>query len=264
VIRAVPTATNIQVTYADSAITWQNATVINHGCTNNTNQNIKLIPLDNIGGGPGILTGFIIQDDGFGERMSNAFKPLVPGNPIGGIVVKGGRNPGGNMFVQTTSDGATGGYTLTNIPLSTGSDHYFIYVDIPGLDTSASYHRVITNTNTIYQNLNWSVDSMYIKPIGEITTIKNNNSLLNNSISVFPNPASSFVNIQYELIQSADIQIMLYDVIGNKIQDIVRTSTLEKNKYNHLIKTEYLSSGIYFIKVKINNSESTIKLIVSN
>ncbi|MBA4241881.1 MAG: hypothetical protein C0448_14240, partial [Sphingobacteriaceae bacterium] len=264
VIRAIPTATNIQVTYADSATTWQNATVITHGCTNNTSQNIKLIPLDNLGGGPGILTGFIIQDNGFGARMSNEFKPLVPGNPIGGIVVKGGRNPGGSMFTQTTTDGATGGYTLTNIPLSTGSDHYFIYVDIPGLDTSASYHKVITTTNSIHQNLNWSVDSMYIKPIGEITTIKNNNSLLHNSISVFPNPAASFINIQYELIQSATVQIELYDIIGNKIQDISPISALEKNKYNHYLKTEHLSSGIYFIKVKINNSENTIKLILSN
>lgn len=263
VIRAIPTATNIQVTYADSSITWQNATVINHGCTNNTNQNIKLIPLENLGNGPGVLTGFIIQDNGFGARMSNEFKPMAPGNPIGGIVVKGGRNPGGNMFTQTTTD-ATGGYTLTNIPLSTGLDHYFIYVDIPGLDTSASYHKVITSTNTIYQNLNWSVDSMYIKPIGEITTIKNNNSLLDNAISVFPNPASGFINIQYELIQSADIQITLYDVIGNKIQEIEPSVYREKNKYSHLIQTENLSSGIYFIKMKINNSENTIKLIVSN
>lgn len=262
VIRAIPTATNIQVTYADSATTWQNATVITHGCTNNTNQNIKLIPLDNLGGGPGILTGFIIQDDGFGARMSNEFKPMVPGTPIGGIVVKGGKNPGGSMFTQTTT-AASGGYTLTNIPLSTGSDHYFIYVDIPGLDTSASYHKVITTTNSIYQNLNWSVDSMYIKPIGEITTIKNNNSLLNNAISVFPNPASAFVNIQYELVQSADIQITLYDVIGNKVQEIEPAGYREKNKYNHLIKTGDLSSGIYFIKMKINNSENTIKIIIN-
>ena len=263
VIRAIPTATNIQVTYADSAITWQNATVITHGCTNNTSQNIKLIPLDNIGSGPGVLTGFIIQDNGFGARMSSEFKPMVPGNPIGGIVVKGGRNPGGSMFTQTTTD-AAGGYTLTNIPLNTGSDHYFIYVDIPGLDTSASYHKVITTTNTIYQNLNWSVDSMYIKPIGEITNIKNNNSLLNNTISVFPNPSSSYVTIQYALVQSTDIQITLYDIIGNKVQEIESSEYHNKNRHNHVLKTDYLSSGVYFIKVSIDGSENTIKLIVSN
>ncbi|MFY7884540.1 MAG: hypothetical protein ACOVOV_06825, partial [Dolichospermum sp.] len=152
VIRAIPTATNIQVTYADSAISWQNATVIAHGCTNNTSQNIKLIPLDNLGSGPGILTGTIIENDGFGAKMRREFKPLAPGEPIGGIVVKGGRNPGGNIFAQTTTD-AMGNYTLTDIPINIANEHYFIYIDIPGLDTSATYHEVIDNSNTIYQNL---------------------------------------------------------------------------------------------------------------
>jgi hypothetical protein len=41
----MPTATNIQVTYAPNSISWQGATVINHGCTNNTSQNIDLIGL---------------------------------------------------------------------------------------------------------------------------------------------------------------------------------------------------------------------------
>ncbi|WP_395012036.1 hypothetical protein [Undibacterium sp.] len=35
-----------------------------------------------------------------------------PGTPIGGVIVKGGKNPGGQMLVQTTTD--TGGkFTLT-------------------------------------------------------------------------------------------------------------------------------------------------------
>ena len=43
--------------------------------------------------------------------MCSEFKPTVPGTPIGGIIVKGGKNPGGQMFVQTTTD-ALGNYTL--------------------------------------------------------------------------------------------------------------------------------------------------------
>jgi hypothetical protein len=34
--------------------------------------------------------------------MSDESKPMIPGTPIGGIIVKGGKNPGGQMFVQTT------------------------------------------------------------------------------------------------------------------------------------------------------------------
>lgn len=36
----------------------------------------------------------------------------LPGTPIGGIIVKGGKNPGGQMLVQSTTD-AGGKFTLT-------------------------------------------------------------------------------------------------------------------------------------------------------
>ncbi|MBI3519916.1 MAG: T9SS type A sorting domain-containing protein [Bacteroidetes bacterium] len=262
VVRAIPTATNIQVTYGASSTSWQNATVITHGCTNNSTQNIDLIALQNIGTGPGVLTGTITEAYGYVRRMNDEFRPLVPGTPIGGIVVKGGKNPGGQMFVQTTT-ASDGTYTLTGLPLNTGSDSYFVFVDIPGLDTNGTYHVVITSTNTEIDHLNFNVDSMYINPLGNITAISQENSLLENKIMLFPNPARHYATIQYELIQAANVQIDLYDVIGNKVRSIVPNAYQPKDKYHHSVHLENLSSGIYFIKMKINSSESTIKLIIS-
>lgn len=261
VVRAIPTATNIQVTYGTSSISWQNATIITHGCTSNTNQDITLIPLDPITPGPGVLTGTITEASGFGHRMSSGLKPLAPGGPIGGIVVKGGRNPGGQMFVQTTTNSA-GQYTLTGLPI--GND-YFVFVDIPGLDTNGTYHVVIPSSgNTQIDGLNFTVDSIYINPIGSVTGISQENSVLDNKIMMFPNPAKQYVSIQYELIQSANVQIELFDIIGNKIKKIAEMNRQEKNKYNHVVSLENLSSGIYFVKLKINNSENVIKLIVND
>lgn len=260
VVRAVPTATNIQVTYGTSSISWQNATVITHGCSNNTNQDITLIPLESFTAGPGVLTGTITEASGFGHRISSGLKPLAPGGPIGGIVVKGGRNPGGQMFVQTTTN-AAGQYTLTGLPI--GND-YFVFVDIPGLDTNGTYHVVITSGVTQIDGLNFTVDSIYINPIGSVTGISQENSILNNKILMFPNPAKQYVSIQYELIQSANVQIELYDIIGKKVKTITEVNRQEKNKYNHIVNLENLSSGIYFVKLKINNSENVIKLIVND
>lgn len=261
VVRAVPTATNIQVTYGASSISWQNATVITHGCSNNTNQDITLIPLESFTAGPGVLTGTITEASGFGHRISSGLKPLAPGGPIGGIVVKGGRNPGGQMFVQTTTNSA-GQYTLTGLPI--GND-YFVLVDIPGLDTNGTYHVVIPSSgNTQIDGLNFTVDSIYINPIGSVTGISQENSILNNKILMFPNPARQYVSIQYELIQSANVQIELYDIIGKKVKTITEVNRQEKNKYNHMVNLENLSSGIYFVKLKINNSENVIKLIVND
>jgi hypothetical protein len=56
----------------------------------------------NVGIGPSVLTGSVYQGNGFGNRMANEEqKPMASGTPLGGIIVKGGKNPDGQMFVQT-------------------------------------------------------------------------------------------------------------------------------------------------------------------
>lgn len=261
VIRAMPTATNIQVTYAGSSISWQNATVITHGCTNNSTQNIQMIGLDNIGIGTGQLSGTIIEGVGFGQRISSSAAPLVPGNPIGGIIVKGGKNPGGQMFVQTTTN-SSGQYTLSGLPMSTGTNDYFIFVDIPGLDTNLTYHVMITSGSPVVGNLDFYVDSMYINPV-YITKVKEESSLLENRIVLYPNPANQYFSIQYELINDSDVTIDLYDMVGKKVRALVPPGKQSKDKYDHRIETADLGPGVYFVKLKLNGNETAIKLILT-
>ena len=264
VIRAIPTATNIQVTYAPNSISWQGATVINHGCTNNTTQNIDLIGFAPFVVGPGVVTGNIVEAAGFGARMSNdESKPAVPGTPIGGIIVKGGKNPGGQMYVQTLTD-ASGNYTLTGFPINTLPDDYFVFVDIPGLDTNSTYYHIsFAVNNTVVNGLDFNVDAQYINPIGSVTGISNDQSVLENKITLFPNPANQKFTLEYELIKSANVLIELFDVVGHKVKTISSNSFEEKDKHSHSVNIEDLSAGVYFVKLKINDSETTIKLIIN-
>jgi hypothetical protein len=263
VIRAIPTATNIQVTYAPNSISWQGATIINHGCTNNTTQNIDLIGFAPFVVGPGVVTGNIVEAAGFGARMSNESKPTVPGTPIGGIIVKGGKNPGGQMYVQTLTD-ASGNYTLTGFPINTLPDDYFVFVDIPGLDTNSTYYHISFAVNdTVVNGLDFNVDAQYINPIGSVTGISNDQSVLESKITLFPNPASQKFTLEYELTQSANVLIELFDIVGHKVKTISSNSFEEKDKHSHSTNIEDLSTGVYFVKVKINNSETTIKLIIN-
>jgi len=262
VIRAIPTATNIQATYATSAISWKNATIINHGCINNTTQDITLIPLVSLPPGPGVLTGKIVEDVGFVKKVSDEQKILVPGTPIGGIIVKGGKNPGGQMFTQTSTD-AAGNYTLAGLPINTSSEYYFISVDIPGLDTTSTYNLSLNSGNTTINGLDFKVGAKYINPIGSVTGISSDRSVAENKISLFPNPTKQNAFIEYELTQSASVRIDLYDVLGNKVKVISENALEEKNKHQHFINIENLSAGIYLVKLKINNSYTTLKLIIN-
>jgi hypothetical protein len=264
ILKAVPSATILQTSYhGTNAISWKNATPFSHTCLNQSTKNIDVIPLENLGTGPGVLTGSVYQGNGFGNRMANeGLKPMVPGTPIGGIIVKGGKNPGGQMFVQTLT-GADGTYTLTGLPVNTG-DTYFILVDIPGLDTSGTYRRILTSGTSTITGLDFMVDSIYIYPIGMATSISKDNSVFNQEIKLFPNPSKELAFIEYELIESANTEIDLFDVVGQKVKTITPFSKQEKNKYKHSINLGDLSSGIYFVKVRINNSENVIKLIITN
>ena len=168
-----------------------------------------------------------------------------------------------DINLRQTTSAVDGTYTLSGLPLNTGSDEYFVVVDIPGLDTNGSYHRVINLGNTQFTNLDFTVDSVYINPIGSITSTFFENSVLDNKVTMFPNPTNHHISIQYELINSANVEIDLYDLMGKKIINISSLTHEEKNKYNHCVNIENLSTGIYFVKIKINDSENNMKLIVT-
>ncbi|MDF2451447.1 MAG: Integrins alpha chain [Bacteroidota bacterium] len=256
VIKAIPTATNEQATYGTSAISWQDADVIAHGCNVNTNQNITIIPLANIGTGTGSFTGKIYKGNGFGMRTNGV---TVPGNPIGGIIVKGGKNPGGQMFVQTLT-ATDGTYTLSGMPNNGAMDDYFILVDVAGLDTNGTYHRKITSTNNTFTGLDFTIDSIYVNPQ---TFISVNDLIAKEySIKVFPNPASSEVTIQYNPKGDSNVKIELFDVFGKPVRVVIKEGEIDQ--HSSTIALGDLASGMYFIKLKINNSESTIKLFVTD
>lgn len=257
VVKAVPTATNMQITYAPSAISWQNSTIISHGCTNNSTSNILIQEFTSIGTGNGSISGVIREGTGYGQRPGASHKPMAPGNPIPGVVVKGGKNPGAQI-VKSTVTNNNGAYSFTNLP----AGDYFILVDIPGLDTNGTYH-IIVNENT-NDSLNFVVDSEYVNPNQSITTVIHNIEIVNGEVTIYPNPAKNFFNIEYTLVKNAEVQIELYNIIGEHIKTIQNSNSQYKGMYSQHISSEGLKPGLYFIKMIINHKESMIKLIVSD
>jgi hypothetical protein len=113
IVKAIPGSNLLQITYGSSEVNWKTADQIAHGCVGDAIQDIAVIPLSTFTtSGTGSLSGAIYEGQGYGHRLSQV---AVPGNPIGGIIVKGGKNPGGQMFVQTTTD-TNGTYTLSGLP----------------------------------------------------------------------------------------------------------------------------------------------------
>lgn len=262
VIKAVPTATNVLVTYGPSAISWKGATTVSHGCTNNATQNINILALNNIGTGAGLMSGRIVEGQGFGQRPSSPYSPLAPGQPIKGVIVKGGKNPGGSMFAQTTT-AADGTYTLSGLPNNTTGESYFLMVDIPGLDTNQTYHKILNVGNNQFNNLDFVVDSAKIHPMPVLLGLDQRDDMVFD-IGVFPNPAQNNVTLRYSLPEESRVSIELTDISGRTVKTIAAEKQQLPGRY-HLSETvSDLKTGLYFIKTVINGTEHITKFLITH
>ena len=126
------------------------------------------------------------------------------------------------------------------MPVNTG-DTYFILVDIPGLDTNGTYRRVLKSETPQFNGLDFMVDSIYIYPVGMVTSIAKDNSVFNKEIKLFPNPSKELAFIEYQLIETANTEIELFDIVGQKVKTITPYSKQGKNMYKYPINLVNLS-----------------------
>lgn len=256
IIKCLPVSNTLQATYAPSAQGWKGATIFAHSCLNTATMNITVNPVMNIGTGPGVLSGILTEGVGYANKGGHVF---APGNPIKGITVKGGRNPGGDIVNQVTTD-ANGGFTITGLPENVAGESYFLYVDIPGLDTSGTYHKAIITGSTSYTNLDFVADSSYIFPINYYVGVQEI-VMDNNVISVYPNPATNKVTVSVDKGNVRSLSLKINDMFGRKLREFEFESP--ERRVEQSMDISDLSKGIYFIRVRINDSERQIKLIVT-
>lgn len=81
------------------------------------------------------------------------------------------------------------------------------------------------------------------------------------NLRVFPNPVEKELTVRFDLKESRNIQISIYDLEGNKIMDF------KKAGYNSGVNTEFLDltklvPGIYIIAVQSENNEITMQRII--
>lgn len=91
-----------------------------------------------------------------------------------------------------------------------------------------------------------------------ITTLSIDTETLKNSITVYPNPTDSFLNIKLpQTILDKDISIKLYDINGKQIKN--QKITLKNNSVN--INVEQIPKGVYLIHL-INNDKNWSQLFI--
>jgi hypothetical protein len=253
IVKVFPNTTtypNLLNTYYQSEFLWDSATVVAHTCATNSNlPAITMMELTGTGGGIGQISGYILEGPGYTRNI---------GDPLPGVDIKIGRNPGGGIAANITTD-ANGQYQFTN--LSNGS--YTIYVDIPGRGRDSSYTVTIDPNNTTYTYLNYVVDSNSVYIDNSVGIITFNKPAIENLFAVYPNPFNETALIEYYLDKEADVQLSIYNVLGEKLHTLVNTKQPKGKQQLNLSKEKLqLKAGIYFVSLSIDNVLNTKKIVV--
>ncbi|MGL4599087.1 MAG: T9SS type A sorting domain-containing protein [Bacteroidia bacterium] len=171
-----------------------------------------------------------------------------------------------HFFLATMFDSTDGNMLL-----------YFEPFDIPDLSWSAataSYNDMTTNLIAPWPQVAYDpVSSLSINAwIAEgpgsngiamfdaevANGLKEENLLL--FTDVFPNPANANTTISYNLKTSGEVQINIYNILGESIQTQTINATSGKNQTT--LNIENLPDGVYMIQIQIGTSIATKSLVI--
>lgn len=166
----------------------------------------------------------------------------------------------------------SGTWTLSRAGWCPGQDVQPDFFNLSGLYTpgqSASFDYVLhdyTNLlNTGYNN--GSHTEPFLRIFGYLVTSGNDilNSVATNNpsiqeMNVFPNPANNQVNVSAVLANQGEVNIEMYDAMGNLCQSVIAQTN--GNIVSTSLNVNNMAKGIYFIKLKTSESMMMKKLVI--
>ena len=82
--------------------------------------------------------------------------------------------------------------------------------------------------------------------------------IVENTASIFPNPASNNATVAFNLIESNEIVIEVVNTLGQKV--VVQSLTKKAGENTVTLPVETLTTGLYYVNIKIANEMITEKL----
>ena len=187
---------------------------------------------------------------------------LIPKNTdIKGLISPSGDN---DYYRFTIATGGTATITLTTLPadydirLYSSNGTTQLAISQNGSTTSETITRTYTaGTYYVrvygYNNAN-NATSCYTLRVATGTATRQEDLLVDNKISVFPNPVTRSVNVRIPAVQGmADIKV--FDMYGKMVMQ--KTS----GQVNTQLDVSTLPAGIYMVKVMNDGKESTMKIV---
>ena len=77
----------------------------------------------------------------------------------------------------------------------------------------------------------------------------------------YPNPFNPTTIINFDIVNSGVVKIVLYDILGKEVQTLVNDK-FEPGKYNFTFNAGNLASGVYFYRISTDKFTDVKKLLL--
>lgn len=236
---------------------------------NDFNENIYDFAVQGVGATPEIN----LQGNNTTILNGNATISTLDNTDFGSIIYNSSVTK--SFLIQNTG---TGTLSISNMLITGANANVFNFVNPPTypinlagntsqsftiqfLPTTAPSNNVasvlITNSDADESSYNFIIGGKGLLDVGI-----NNLNKTENFINLYPNPASDFVTINLNSENTSEIQINLYNILGEKVNG--NDITLLIGEKNKVINTTSLVNGIYFIEIKSENKTYKSKFIIAH
>ncbi len=199
----------------------------------------------------------IIADDVF----------LKPMNPFGGeisgqITSNSGSSVSGTLISAVNSSGlltssSLSVYNGSYIIPSLGNGNYTIKASKIGYTTSEYSNKIQIDFSTqpVVSGVDFAIIATGVEE--DENTIPEFFKLFQN----YPNPFNPSTTIKYELPKESEVQLIIYNMLGEKVAELVNTFK-KPGRYAVEWNAQNFSSGVYFYQIRTENFISTKKIIL--
>jgi hypothetical protein len=81
-------------------------------------------------------------------------------------------------------------------------------------------------------------------------------------ISCYPNPFDDYAMISFELSETTDVNVVLYDLQGHTVRKY-SSQSLYRGRHSLRLEKDILKPGLYFLSLTTNQSNNTIKILIN-
>jgi hypothetical protein len=247
-----PNYLNSYYSLLDTVITWDMADTISVACNDSYNLPVNMYEMTPMESGTGTISGYIY--------LYTYTKQI--GEPVPGAEILIEQEPN-DVPVQSAFTGSNGYYEVNG--LDAGSS-YSMQVDIPGYPLINTYTNIaITTVDTVFDYMNFYIDTTINGGIMADTLQTHVYSFKNEifGLNSYPNPFNNIISFDFSLTKEVFINAEIVNIAGEPITKLLNE---KRDKGNSVIEWQpksYISSGVYFLRVRVDN-QILIKKIIYN